>query len=168
LPASPRFAKRGSMTGFVFDLSLKDAAATARFGAALGARLRAGDTILLVGDLGAGKTTFARGMIAALAGVEDAPSPTYTLVQAYETHDGTPLLHADLYRIEDEDELDELGLDDAFEDSIVLIEWPDRMGRRVPEEALTLKLSLAREGRMAHISGGTEWKDRLDGFDPRG
>jgi tRNA threonylcarbamoyladenosine biosynthesis protein TsaE len=168
LPASPRFAKREGMTGFSLDFPLKDAAATTRFGAALGARLKPGDVILLVGDLGAGKTTFARGMIAALAGVEDAPSPTYTLVQTYETSDGTPLLHADLYRIEDEDELDELGIEDAFEDSIVLIEWPDRMGRRVPEGALTLKLRLAPEGRMAHISGGAEWKDRLDGFDPRG
>ncbi|MEN0653067.1 MULTISPECIES: tRNA (adenosine(37)-N6)-threonylcarbamoyltransferase complex ATPase subunit type 1 TsaE [Hyphobacterium] len=156
------------MTGVSLDFSLKDAAATARLGAALGARLRGGDTVLLVGDLGAGKTTFARGMIAALAGVDDAPSPTYTLVQSYETADGTPLVHADLYRIEDEGELGELGLDDAFDDSIVLIEWPDRLGQRAPKEALTLKLSLAPEGRMAHISGGTEWKDRLDGFDPRG
>lgn len=147
---------------------LKNAEATADFGAALGALLRAGDTVLLEGDLGAGKTTLARGLIAARAGVMDAPSPTYTLVQFYETADGTPLLHADLYRIEDESELDELGLEDAFEDSIVLIEWPDRLGTRAPETALTLKLTLAQEGRIAHISGGTEWKDRLDGFDPRG
>lgn len=150
------------------DIPLADEAATLRLGAALGARLSAGDTVRLEGDLGAGKTTFARGMIAALAGVEDAPSPTYTLVQFYETGDGTPLLHADLYRIESEDELDELGLEDAFEDSIVLVEWPDRLGARSPQNALTLKLTLAPGGRIAHISGGTEWKDRLDGFDPRG
>ncbi|HAQ35817.1 MAG: tRNA (adenosine(37)-N6)-threonylcarbamoyltransferase complex ATPase subunit type 1 TsaE [Maricaulis sp.] len=156
------------MTALDLSFDLPDPESTAALGAALGARLRAGDTVLLEGDLGAGKTTFARGMIAALCGVTDVPSPTYTLIQSYETADGIALLHADLYRIEDADELNELGLEDAFDDSITLVEWPDRLFGRAPRSGLTLTLTLAPGGRTGHISGGTDWKDRLDGFDPRG
>ena len=169
-PLARRFALRYArcMTAVTLSFDLPGFADTMALGAALGARLRAGDTLYLAGDLGAGKTTFARGMIMSLCGVTDVPSPTYTLIQSYETGNGIPLLHADLYRIEEEGELDELGLDDAFDDSIVLVEWPDRLFGTGPDNALTLTLALAPRGRIAHITGGTDWKDRLDGIDPNG
>ena len=116
-----------------------DAALTAAFARALAPELGAGDTVLLEGPVGAGKSHFARALIRArLANpAEDVPSPTFTLVQTY---DGTPAIwHADLYRLTDAAEIDELGLTDAMDDSIALIEWPDRMDP-VPG-ALTLRLS---------------------------
>lgn len=146
-----------------FTLSGPDA--TLALGAALAGRLKAGDTVFLIGDLGAGKTTLARGLIAKACGSEEVPSPTYTLVQSYETADGTPLLHADLYRIEDEDELDELGLDEAFADSILLIEWPDRLKGRMPARRLDLSISTGDAPREARIIAHGHWGDRLDGLD---
>jgi len=141
---------------------LPDAKATDALGARLGAVLQPGDIVLLHGDLGMGKTTLARGLIAARCGVADAPSPTYTLVQSYDTQDGQWLLHADLYRIEDERELPELGLDDAFDAAICLIEWPDRLGRFTPDRRLDLYLKPDGESRIAEIVPVGEWGDRLD------
>ena len=147
------------------SLIFADTAATRRFGAGLAARLSAGDTVLLQGDLGTGKTTLARAVIAQLCGVEDAPSPTYTLIQTYDTAAGEELWHADLYRIEDPSELDELGLDDAFEEAICLIEWPDRLGDAVPEDRLEIALVAGRgldDAREARITGFGRWEDRID------
>lgn len=144
---------------------LQDLAATRRFGTGLADRLLPGDTVLLEGDLGTGKTTLARAVIARLCGVEDAPSPTYTLVQTYETQDGGELWHADLYRIEDASELEELGLEDAFDAAICLIEWPDRLGDACPPDRLEIALSAAaglETGREARITGFGRWEDRLD------
>jgi tRNA threonylcarbamoyladenosine biosynthesis protein TsaE len=141
--------------------SLPDAATTVALGARLGKALRPGDVVLLHGDLGVGKTTLARGMIAALCDVEDVPSPTYTLVQSYETGIGDWLFHADLYRIEAERELEELGLDEAFADAICLIEWPDRLGRYRPERRLDLHLKQDGAGRIAQISAVGDWGARL-------
>jgi len=108
----------------VIARDLPDAAATAALGAQLAAALRPGDVVLLWGGLGAGKTTLARGLIAAWTGIdEDAPSPTYTLVQVYESARG-PLWHMDLYRLEDAEEALELGLEDALVEAVTLIEWP--------------------------------------------
>ncbi|WP_394693035.1 tRNA (adenosine(37)-N6)-threonylcarbamoyltransferase complex ATPase subunit type 1 TsaE [Hyphobacterium sp.] len=149
------------MTAPPISFPLPDAAATERLGARLGTVLKPGDIVLLHGDLGMGKTTLARGMIAALCGVTDAPSPTYTLVQSYDTESGDWLLHADLYRIEDESELEELGLDDAFEDAICLIEWPDRLGRYLPGRRLDLHLVQDGPQRIAQISPVGEWGDAL-------
>jgi len=140
---------------------LPDTDATEALGARLGAVLKPGEVVLLHGDLGMGKTTLARGMIAALCGITDAPSPTYTLVQSYDTRDGNWLLHADLYRIEDEGELEELGLDDAFSDAICLIEWPDRLGRYLPTRRLDLHLVQDGAQRIAQISPVGEWGDAL-------
>lgn len=149
------------MTTPPLTFSLPDAAATETFGARLGSVLKPGDIVLLHGDLGMGKTTLARGMIAALCGVTDAPSPTYTLVQSYDTESGDWLLHADLYRIEDEGELEELGLDDAFDDAICLIEWPDRLGRYLPSRRLDLHLVQDGAQRIAQIHPVGDWGGRL-------
>lgn len=149
------------MTASPKTCSLPDAAATGALGAQLGKVLRPGDVVLLHGDLGMGKTTLARGMIAALCGVDDAPSPTYTLVQSYDTDGGDWLFHADLYRIEAEAELEELGLGDAFDEAICLIEWPDRLGCYMPERRLDLHLKQDGDGRIAQISAIGDWGDRL-------
>ncbi len=103
--------------------------------------LTPGDVLLLTGDIGAGKTHFARCLIQSLLPVpEDVPSPTYTLVQTY-PGPGTEIWHADLYRLSDTNEVFELGLIDAFDSAICLIEWPDRLGDLAPVGALHLTLS---------------------------
>ena len=139
---------------------------TEALGARLAALLKAGDTVLLSGDLGAGKTTLARAVIMALCPVEDVPSPTYTLVQTYETHDGDPLWHCDLYRIENAEELDELGLEDSFEDAICLIEWPDRLGALAPADRLSVELTSAEtsmdSARQARFTGSGIWEGRVE------
>jgi tRNA threonylcarbamoyladenosine biosynthesis protein TsaE len=100
--------------------------------------LRAGDVLLLTGDIGAGKTHFARCLIRALQDTpEDVPSPTFTLVQVYDTRAGE-LWHADLYRLGTADECEELGLTEAFESAICLVEWPDRLEELAPRSALSL------------------------------
>ncbi len=146
-------------------LTLKDEAATARLGETLAMALRVGDVVRLFGDLGAGKTTLARAVIKALTGEADAPSPTYTLVQTYETKDRRLLAHADLYRLEDEDELDELGLDDALEHGMALIEWPDRAPSFAPANRLDLSLREIESGaRQAVLDGYGDWEGRLNEF----
>lgn len=115
--------------------------ATAQAAVQLGAHLSEGDTLLLAGDVGAGKTHFARALIQSLLITpEDVPSPTFTLVQVYDTTTG-PLWHADLYRLSTFDEVDELGLTEAFEQAICLVEWPDRLGRAAPRDALHISLA---------------------------
>lgn len=143
-----------------------DLAATAALGQRLAKRLRAGDIVCLVGDLGAGKTTLARQIIADLCGIEDAPSPTYTIVQVYETGQGCDLWHVDLYRIEDEGELEQLGLDDAFDEAITLIEWPERLGGALPRDRLEISIAMDGAGvdtvRGARITGFGSWESRVD------
>ncbi len=113
---------------------------TRAFAAALGAVLRPGDTVLLEGEIGAGKTFLARALIQSLQDVpEDVPSPTYTLVQVYDTRAGE-LWHADLYRLTSTCEIEELGLSDAFADAVCLVEWPDRLGELAPGTALHVAL----------------------------
>lgn len=115
---------------------------TAAFARALAARLGAGDTVLLSGEVGAGKTHLARALIQSLlATPEDVPSPTFTLVQTYETASGIEIWHADLYRLTTASEAEELGLTDAMEEAICLIEWPDRLGDLHPEDALDITLT---------------------------
>lgn len=118
--------------------------------------LTAGDTILLAGGVGAGKTHFARCMIqSVLLQPEDVPSPTYTLVQTYESEVGE-IWHADLYRISQISDLEELGLTDAFNTAVCLIEWPDRLGEETPENALTLCLDAPGGDDMRVVT--MEWK----------
>ena len=138
-----------------FSLFLHDDAATTRLGAALAGLLQAGDTLLLHGPIGAGKTHLARALIQARVGwLEDVPSPSFTLVQTYLAN-GVEIWHADLYRLSSPDEVWELGLDDAFSTAICLIEWPDRLGNFAPANAVSIRLSAENEGRRAVISGET-------------
>ena len=135
-------------------LDLPDAGETARLGRVLAGVLRPGDTVLLEGPIGAGKSHLARALIRARLGRDgDVPSPTFTLVQTYPDPLGD-LWHADLYRLTHPDEVAELGLEAAFDDAICLVEWPDRLGPLTPEGALRLRLSEDGEGRRADISGG--------------
>ncbi|RYH10894.1 tRNA (adenosine(37)-N6)-threonylcarbamoyltransferase complex ATPase subunit type 1 TsaE [Tropicimonas sp. IMCC6043] len=148
------------------SLDLPRAADTAALGRALAHLLRKGETLLLAGPIGAGKSHLARATIREVmarhgAAAEDIPSPTYTLVQTYAA--GTAeIWHADLYRLTDPQDVFELGLDEAFTEAICLVEWPDRLGETAPESALLIELSLAGDGRRADLSGvKTLWAERL-------
>jgi tRNA threonylcarbamoyladenosine biosynthesis protein TsaE len=144
--------------GFTTGLTLPDLEATAALGARIAAALRLGDAIALGGDLGAGKTTLARAILSALGVTEKMPSPTFTLVQRYDTPKGLTVHHYDLYRIEDPQELDELGLDDALDEGAVLIEWPERAGGRLPGDVLNLSLTMIdAQSRRAELSGPARW-----------
>lgn len=136
------------------ELMLPTEAATAALGVRLAGLVRPGDCILLEGPIGAGKSHLARSLIRARLGtMEDVPSPTFTLVQVY---DAGPMeiWHADLYRLTHPDEVWELGLDEAFDRAVVLVEWPDRLGAHLPPDALHLRLETVGDGRKACLSGG--------------
>lgn len=121
-------------------IRLSDADATARLARKLGRLLAPGDTVLLSGDVGAGKTHFARALVQSLLPEpEDVPSPTFTLVQTYDTG-RFEIWHADLYRLTGTQEIEELGLIDAFDEAVALVEWPDRLGDLAPDSALLLSL----------------------------
>jgi tRNA threonylcarbamoyladenosine biosynthesis protein TsaE len=148
-------------------LTLPDAEATLALGARIAALMKAGDAVLLIGDLGAGKTTLARGIIQALTGETDIASPTYTLVQTYTTRDEITLSHADLYRLKSDDELFELGLEEAWTEGAAIIEWPERLGAMAPEDRLEIELSPVGEaGRIANIAAFGRWEGRLDRLEP--
>jgi tRNA threonylcarbamoyladenosine biosynthesis protein TsaE len=117
-------------------------------GAALASVLRAGDIVALRGPLGAGKTTLARGLLRALGHEGEVPSPSFAIVQPYDSLP-LPVTHADLYRVEDTGELEELGLDDALLDGALLVEWPERAGEAAWPQALRLVLAVAPDGRRA-------------------
>jgi tRNA threonylcarbamoyladenosine biosynthesis protein TsaE len=137
-----------------FTCALPNDAATTALGHALADILQAGDTVLLSGGIGAGKTHLSRAFIQAKLGrAEDVPSPTFTLVQTYEA-EACEIWHADLYRLSHPDEVLELGLEAAFEHGICLIEWPDRLGDLVPNMALNILLVVKDDGRQAVFSGG--------------
>lgn len=144
-----------------FRIALPDEHATERLAADIAAILQPGDTISLSGDLGAGKTTFARNLIRRIADDQrlEVPSPTFTLIQTYDLPRAT-IAHIDLYRVGDQAELDELGLDDLPPGTVSLIEWPDRAWRRLPAERFDIAFALApahgaaaREVRIAGYSG---------------
>jgi len=147
---------------FQLILDLPDPAATDALGAKLAEILRTGDVVALEGPLGSGKTALARAAIRALTDPsEEVPSPTFTLVQVYQS-DAGPLYHFDLYRLEAPDQAVELGVDDAFSDGISLVEWPDRLGGYLPRRHLKITLAAGadKDSRIARISGGVQWKDR--------
>ncbi|HJW40677.1 MAG TPA: tRNA (adenosine(37)-N6)-threonylcarbamoyltransferase complex ATPase subunit type 1 TsaE [Rhizomicrobium sp.] len=145
---SPRFER---------TLTLHGLEATADLGARIAAALKVGDAVALEGDLGSGKTTLARAILHALGVTEDVPSPTFTLVQYYET----PKLnvrHYDLYRIVNPAEVEELGLEEALDDGAALIEWPERALPWLPVDRLHVKLSLKGNARQAAVSGPSRWQ----------
>jgi tRNA threonylcarbamoyladenosine biosynthesis protein TsaE len=143
-------------------LTLADPAATDELGRSLAAILRPGDVVALEGPLGSGKTALARAAIRALTGPEEeVPSPTFTLVQSYDSARG-PLYHFDLYRLEASDQAVELGIDDAFAEGISLVEWPERLGGYLPRRHLKITLAAGadKDSRVARVVGGTQWKGR--------
>ncbi len=150
-------------------IELPDEAGTAALAARVAAFARPGDVIALKGELGAGKTSFARAFIAARGGGGEVPSPTFTLVQLYEVGDAT-IWHFDAYRLRDPEEAWELGIEDAFQDGISLIEWPERMGPLVPARRLEITLAqgptpAARRASIdAGIDPGADWALRLAGL----
>jgi tRNA threonylcarbamoyladenosine biosynthesis protein TsaE len=142
-------------------MELADENATAELGARIARGLRAGDVVLLSGDLGAGKTALARSILRALGVDEHVPSPTFTLMQTYDTPRLT-VRHLDLFRVEDARELDELGLDEALDDGAVLVEWPERAAARWPDDAIRVDLTTTGEAsRRAVVKGPARWREGL-------
>jgi tRNA threonylcarbamoyl adenosine modification protein YjeE len=138
------------------ELALPDLDATARLGAGIAQGLKAGDAIALWGELGAGKTTLARAILKALGVAGDVPSPTFTLVQTYET---TPrVAHFDLYRLKTAREMEELGFEDALADGAVLVEWPERAPEMLPPDSLHVRLRQEDGARNARLTGPARWE----------
>lgn len=142
--------------GLRMTVMLPDLAATDRLGKAIAATLRAGDAVLLAGDLGSGKTTLARAILAGLGVREHVPSPTFTLVQAYGAA-ALPVSHYDLYRLKHAREMEELGLEEALEDGAALIEWPERAEGHLPVGALLVRLTNEPD-RQALLEGPARWR----------
>lgn len=151
---------------FTTDVPIADLAATARLAEALAPLLRVGDIICLSGDLGSGKTTFARFLLRALGVGDEVASPTFNLVLTYETTAG-PLWHFDLYRLEAPEEAYELGIEEAFADALALVEWPERLGPLMPAERIDIHLTITGEqSRHARISGHGAAAARLGALAP--
>ena len=149
------------MNGKVLQRRLADERRTVLFGEDIAAILKPGDVLALEGDLGAGKTTLARAVIRALAGdpALEVPSPTFTLVQSYDAR--IPARHFDLYRLSDPGELLELGFDEAREEGVALVEWPERAGGLIGEDVIHVRLAEEGDGRVAEIAAPSEALARL-------
>jgi tRNA threonylcarbamoyladenosine biosynthesis protein TsaE len=141
-------------------LDLPDLAAMDAFGARIAAQLHPGDVVALSGPLGSGKTTLARAVIAALGHEGEVPSPTFTILEAYDLD--PPLVHADFYRLESPREAEELGLDDYREEAVLIAEWPERAGGFAHEPGcLSITLEIEGTGRKAIVGGGEDWHGRM-------
>ena len=150
-------------------IALSDEAATTALGATIAPLLRPGETVLLRGPLGMGKSTLARGLIRALTRPdEDVPSPTFTLVQFYDSD--PPVAHFDLYRLTAPEEAFEIGLDEALDVGAALIEWPERLGddldRMVGANRLAVEISEAGAGRIAVLTGHGAWEQKVSHVRP--
>jgi len=150
------------------NIALPDLAAMERFGRAIADQLRPDDVIALTGGLGAGKTTLARAIIAALGHEGEVPSPSFAIIEVYDppASDGPgvrlPLVHADFYRLKDPSEADEIGLDDYRQGAALIAEWPDHAGGFAHEPGcLSIALEVADEGRIAIVEPGPDWRDRV-------
>lgn len=150
------------MADGVETLDLPDEAAMLALGERLADQVRMGDVIALEGGLGMGKTTLARGILTGLGFAGEAPSPSFAIVQPYDLPEvRLPVAHVDLYRLEDADEATELGLGEYLLDSLLIIEWPDRLGAGLWDHALHLTLSDGLEGGRrltARVPDG--WRER--------
>lgn len=139
------------------SIELPDLAAMEALGARIAVRLKAGDVVALSGGLGAGKTTLARAIIRALGHRGEVPSPTFTIVETYDTLD-PPLVHADFYRLERPAEAQELGLDDYREGAALIAEWPENAGGFEAEPGcLAIALETVGQGRIAIARPGADW-----------
>jgi tRNA threonylcarbamoyladenosine biosynthesis protein TsaE len=143
-------------------VDLPDETATAALAARIAAAAAPADIIALKGDLGTGKTTFARAFIRACGNQDEVPSPTFTLVQVYDAGP-TAIWHFDLYRIRSPEDAWELGIEDAFITGISLIEWPERLGPLLPDPRLELGFAFGDEpgARRIAIDPGEGWQGRL-------
>lgn len=142
-------------------IDLPDLAAMEALGERIAERLRPGDVVALSGDLGAGKTTLARAVIAALGHLGEVPSPTFTIMEAYDTLD-PPVVHADFYRLENPREAIELGLDDYREGAALIAEWPEKAGGFSHEPGcLSIRMEFGGSGRKAIVETGTDWLGRV-------
>ena len=147
--------------------ALPDLAAMAAYGARIATALRAGDVVALEGGLGAGKTTLARAILAALGHAGEVPSPTFTIIEAYNSPPlALQVVHADFYRLEDPAELAEIGLDEYRDGAVLLAEWPQNAGGFAREPGcLSIALELVGEsgagGRIAIARGGADWLGRM-------
>ena len=139
------------------QVALPDLAATGALGVAIAAGLRTGDAVALWGDLGAGKTTLARAVLRALGVAGEVPSPTFTLVQTYDTPH-LAVSHFDLYRLKQPREMEQLGFDDALEHGAVLVEWPERALEALPLDALHVRLGMTEGARSARLTGPARWR----------
>jgi len=144
-------------------IQLPDLAAMEEFGARIAVQLRAGDVVALSGGLGAGKTTLARAIIAALGYKAEVPSPTFTIIETYDPPAvRLPLVHADFYRLQRPGEVAEIGLDDYRNGAALLAEWPENAGGFEHEPAcLSILLEVADEGRIAIARSGADWLGRM-------
>ncbi|PEQ11434.1 tRNA (adenosine(37)-N6)-threonylcarbamoyltransferase complex ATPase subunit type 1 TsaE [Novosphingobium sp. PC22D] len=144
-------------------VDLPDIAAMTRFGAAIAEALRPGDVVALSGALGAGKTTLARAVIAALGHAGEVPSPSFAIIEPYDPPAvRLPLVHADFYRLADPREVEEIGLDDYRQGAALLAEWPEHAGGFSHEPGcLAVRLEVAGEGRIAIVEPGADWLGRL-------
>ena len=141
-------------------MNLKDEAATLAWGRKLAKALRPGDVVTLSGALSAGKTTLVRGLLGALGYKGEVPSPSFAIVQPYETV-SPPVWHVDLYRIENPADLDELGLEDISGDGVLIVEWPEHAGRNAWPHALALSLEVGEDGvRALTAEVPTAWEGR--------
>jgi tRNA threonylcarbamoyladenosine biosynthesis protein TsaE len=143
-------------------IDLPDLAAMETLGAGIAERLRAGDVVALSGPLGTGKTTLARAIIAALGYSGEVPSPSFTIVETYDSPSvRVPLVHADFYRLERVEEAEEIGLDDYRQGAALVAEWPEKAGGFSHEPAcLSIALEFAEEGRKAVVEAGVDWLGR--------
>jgi tRNA threonylcarbamoyladenosine biosynthesis protein TsaE len=143
-------------------MRLSSAEAMEAFGLTLGERLRAGDIVALTGDLGAGKTTLARGLLRGLGHAGEVPSPSFAIVQPYEPPAvRLPLAHVDLYRLEDDAEVAELGLDEWLHDGALVVEWPARLGAAMLAHALAVDIAVGDDGaRVLTVTVPDAWGKR--------
>ncbi len=144
------------------SISLPDLAAMQALGSRIAARLQPGDVVALSGGLGAGKTTLARAIIAALGHAAEVPSPTFSIIELYEPPAvRIPLVHADFYRLRDPGEAQEIGLDDYREGAALIAEWPESAGGFAHEPGcLSILLETAGSGRIAIVNAGPDWVGR--------